>query len=422
MKRKKALLLCALLLAVLPGCSSRNTVVSYEEPAEDTTTITFFGNKYEPENVTVIEEIISGFMKENPNIKVSYESVKGSEYFDALEKRMSLHKGDDVFMVNHDSALKLEAAGQLYDLSSLETIPGYTEQMLAQMEEQGKIYWMPTTVSAFGLYCNMDLLKEHGQTVPKNLEEWEAVCGYFVEQNITPIIANNDISLKTLAIGVGFSDEYQAGTQSEAFSKLNLGEEKLSKYLAPGFSLAEEFIERGYIDAAKALETEKTSDDLQEFVRGETPFMLTGAWAAGRVKGMEPEFKFQVVPYPVLEDGELLVMNPDTRLSINAESEHLDAAVKFVEYFTRRENIQRFADQQCSFSPLKDGSPSSVKEIQGIVPCYQTGNTVIGSDAKLELPIWNLTAEASKALLSGESLENAMDLVDHQAMERGGKS
>jgi len=370
--------------------------------------------------VIVIEEIITGFMKENPDVRVSYESLKGTEYYDALCRRMAAGKGDDIFMVNHDTVLELRDKGQLADLSGVSTLSNYTDIMLSQMGDDGKIYWLPTTVSVFGLYCNMDLLKEHKQKIPENLGEWEDTCGYFLSQGMTPVIANNDISLKTLAIGRGFYDVYQEKRQMEVFERLNRGQEHISRYLGPGFSLAEELITRGYVDAGKSLTTMKTSDDLEEFVRGESPFMLTGAWAAGRVKGMEPDFKFQVVPYPVLDEGNLVVINADTRLSINADSEYPEAAARFVEYFTRPENIQKFADQQSSLSPLKNGAPSSVKEIEPLISCYQEGRTVIGTDGFLELPIWNLTAEVSRKLLSGEPLEAVMDWMDKQGITEGG--
>lgn len=407
-----AVLICTLLLC---GCSKKSTVINEKNSGQDVTTITFFGNKYEKENVEVIEEIISGFMKENPDIRVSYESLKGTEYFDALEKRMASGKGDDVFMVNHDILLKLKEKGQVSDLSGLRTVSDYTDQMLGQMKDEGKIYWMPTTVSVFGLYCNTDLLKKHKQKVPENLQEWEHVCEYFKEKGTVPIISNNDISLKTLAIGKGFYSSYQKNGQKKVFENLNNGNEKLSKYLSSGFSLAESFIKKGYIDAGKALDTEKTSDDLEEFAKGESPFMLTGAWAAGRVKSMEPGFNFEVTALPVLKNGSLLVMNADTRLSVNADSRHVDAAKRFVAYFTEAENIQRFTDQQSSFSPLKGGNPSSMDEIQPLLPCYKAGKTVIGTDSLLDLPIWNLTADASRQLLSGESLKAVMNDMDRAA-------
>ena len=53
------------------------------------------------------------------------------------------------------------------------------------------------------------------------------------------------------------------------FRHLNEGKEQLSFCMTPGFSLVKEFIDNGYVDAGKALETRKTSDDLEEFVKGE---------------------------------------------------------------------------------------------------------------------------------------------------------
>ena len=145
---------------MLGGCGTGNKVVNFEIPNENVTTITFFGNKYEPENVVVIEEILTSFMEENPDIYISYESLKGNDYYDALMKRMETGNGDDIFMVNHDTALQLEEEGKLCELSGLSTIPDFTVRILDQMSDEGEIYWVPTTVSAFGLYCNLDLLEE----------------------------------------------------------------------------------------------------------------------------------------------------------------------------------------------------------------------------------------------------------------------
>lgn len=422
MRRKicSIVLILICILTISAGCGSKNQVMIYEDPGDrETTTITFFGNKYEPENVTVIEEIISGFMEDNPDIRVSYESLKGSEYYEALGKRMESGRGDDVFMVNHDILLELDERGQVADLSELSSIGNFTEQMLGQMETDGKITWIPTTVSVFGLYCNMDLIHEHGQEIPRNLQEWEAVCEYFVQRGITPVVANNDISLKTLAIGRGFYSVYAEGREEEVLERLNSGGEQLSEYLTEGFAIAGEFINKGYIDGEKALNTKKTSDDLEQFAKGESPFMLTGAWAAGRMKGLDPEFDFEIHPLPVLDDGPLLVINADTRLSVNADSEHPEAAMKFVEYFTRSDNIQKFADQQSSFSPLKSGNSTLGVELQPLVSCYGEGRTVIGTDSQLELPIWELTAEVSEKLLSGESLNAAMEWLDQQTEKEG---
>lgn len=124
----------------------------------------------------------------------------------------------------------------------------------------------------------MGLLEKHGQKVPKTLGEWKAMYEYFVSHNITLIIANNDISLKTLAIAKGFYLLYKERTQVEVFGNINKGKEKLSTYLSGGFALVKEFCTKGYIDTQKLLETKNISDGLEEFVKGESPFILTGAW------------------------------------------------------------------------------------------------------------------------------------------------
>lgn len=415
---------CAVILSfllVLSGCGSRNEVFNYEGQPEPAQTLSFFGNKYESENVTVIEEILTAFMLEHPDTRISYESLKGAAYYEALEKRMASGQVDDVFMVNHDTALSFSQAGRLADLSGLEAIGSFSDLMLSQMTEpDGSICWVPTTISAFGLYCNLDLLKAHGREVPANLAEWRETCDYFVARGITPIIANNDISLKTLAIAKGFYALYRDGAQQDAFERINRGEETLSGYLSSGFALAEEFCTLGYIDGEQALATQKTSDDLAQFALGESPFMLTGAWAADRVAALEPDFVFEVTPYPVLEDGAVLVVNPDTRLSVSGDSPHTTAAMEFIACFLREEHIQKFADNQCSFSPLVDAAAPSCREIRRLADSYRTQPAVFGADSLLDFPVWDLTGEVSRRILAGEDLDTAMAWMDEQVREMVG--
>ena len=265
--RKKigvGILAMTMLMSCLAGCSSNSTnkVQTVGEEKKEQVTLTFFGNKADESNVHVIESIMSSFMKDHPNIVITYESIKGTDYYDTLNKRMENGTGDDIFMVNHDTMLELHAKGQVADLTGLSTIDSYTEDQKNQFVSEDGIFWLPTTVSSFGLYCNMDMLKEHNQSVPTNIVEFETVCDYFLEKGITPIVANNDISLKTMAIGVSYFDEYQNGTERQLFTDLNSGKVGLGESLDAGLTVVEEIIQKGYVDAAVAAETKKTSGDL----------------------------------------------------------------------------------------------------------------------------------------------------------------
>ena len=116
-----------------------------------------------------------------------------------------------------------------------------------------------------------------------------------------------------------------------------------------------------------------------------------------------------------MEDGSFVVINADTRLSVNADSPHREEALRFVEFFTRFDNIQKFADQQSSFSPLKNSRPSSLDQIQPLIPVYESGRSVIGSDSLLDKPIWELTAQAVQRLLQGEPVNRVMEQLDEEA-------
>ncbi len=408
---KRFMAFALLFLLLLGGCSRQqgeNIVIHDSSRANGPQiSLTFFGYKYEALNVVAIEDALHGFMDVHPEVNISYDGIKSPEYFDVLDKRLSTGNGDDIFMVDHERVLELREQGALADLSDLTTIDSFSDLARSQMSAGKEIDYLPTSISAFGLYCNLDLLEAHGQSVPENLEDLEAVCDYFVSQGITPIIANNDISLKTVVIARSLFSYYQEGESVQAMERFNNGQEDLAQALRPGFALVEEMLERGWVDRDEALSTAKTKDDLLLFAKGKQPFMLTGAWAVPRVRALEPEFEFEVRPYPILEDGSVLVINVDTRVSVRADSPNLDEAKQFVEYLTQSDVMWEFVNSQSSFSPLAENRLAEDKAIQSIGPYLINGRSVLGSDDNLRYPIWDMTRQCVVGMLEGDDAEAA---------------
>lgn len=413
MKCFKRMICSALTLALLTGgCAQprgENIVFKDESQAQKPqVSLTFFGYKYEALNVMAIEDALHGFMDRYPEITISYDGIKSPEYFDVLEKRLSSGNGDDIFMVDHERVLELQEKGVLADLSDLSTIDSFSDLAKSQMRADGVIDYLPTSISAFGLYCNLDLLKAHGQKAPENLDEFRAVCDYFAAQGITPIIANNDISLKTVALARALLPYYQDGNSAQALERFNSGQEDLAEALRPGFALVEEMLERGWINRAEALKTAKTKDDLVLFAKGEQPFMLTGAWAVPRVRDLDPKFEFEVLPYPIMEDGGVLVLNVDTRVCVRADSPNLEEAKQFVEYLTQSSVMWEFVNSQSSFSPLDENRLAEDKAIQSIGPYLTNGRSILGSDDNLRFPIWDMSRQCVVGMLEGDSADAAV--------------
>ena len=399
---------------------SKNIIVmeSPDKQAADTM-LTFFGFKYEPLNVTVIEDILHGFMDEHPGVNVSYESLKSRPYFEALDKRLATGNGDDVFMVDHDANLAYSQAGYLADLSLLPTIGTFKGIARDQMFAGGSLTYVPTSISAFGLYCNLDLLAERGVAVPQTYPELLAACAAFADADVAPIVCNNDISLKTFAIARALGPLYRSGTAADAIEGFNERPEELARALAPGFEAVKELVSRGFVDASTALETKKTSDDLEQFAAGKAPFMLTGAWASVRMHELAPSLAYEVHPYPAFDDGHALVVNVDTRVSVNSNSPQRDVAMEFVTYLTSQDAIERFANSQCSFSPLDKAFMPDDQAVRPVAACFEEDEAVIGSDDRLLYPIWDLTRQCVVSLLEGASVQEVEDMV-RAAMEGAG--
>lgn len=401
----------ALALTAVSGCAatpSENIV--FDNGAQDTapeTKLTFFGYKYEALNVTAIEDALHGFMEEHPQINIAYDGIKSPEYFDVLVNRIATGNSDDIIMVDHERVLELGSQGMLADLSDLSTLEYFNDLARSQMAAGGTINYLPTSISAFGLYCNTDLLKAYGQEIPENWAEFAQVCDFFAAQGIVPIVANNDISLKTIVLAKGMLPYYQQADAAAAVSSLNGNPQALSESLLPGFQQVEQMLAHGWVDAQEALVTAKTKDDLTLFAQGTRPFMLTGAWAVPRVRALNPAFAFEVRAYPILDDGSVLVVNVDTRVSVRADSPHVEEAKQFVEYLTRQDVMWAFVDSQCSFSPLTENRLAEDPAIQSIGPYLTNGRSVIGADDNLKYPLWDAVRQCIVGMLEGDSAQQA---------------
>lgn len=145
--------------------------------------------------------------------------------------------------------------------------------------------------------------------------------------------------------------------------------------------------------------------------------MLTGAWAVPRLRDLNPDLNFEVRPYPILSDGSVLVINVDTRISVNAASPHLDEAKKFVEYLTQSDSMWEFVNSQSSFSPLKENRLAEDQAIQSLGPYLNNGYSVIGSDDNLNCPLWEISWKCILGMLNGDDADRAVSHMEELIAE-----
>ncbi|MEE0199125.1 MAG: extracellular solute-binding protein [Muricomes sp.] len=416
MKLYKIVLSIFLVSALMSGCSHRsNEIMLIEnEPLAEQEHIflSVYGYKADAHKLTAIESILNRYMEQNPEVIVTYEGVKGIDYWNAFERRVQANGLDDVFMVDHDREIELAEQGKLADLSGLPTIEKYQDIIKEQfIREDGSAYFLPTCISAYGLYINYDLLEKHGQKVPEKWSEFMEVCQYFAGKGITPIVANNYASLRNLIVGESLYSVYQKDSAA-AIEAFNHAPAELVNTLRPGIEMVEEMIDRKWIDCEEVSATNQTSDDLRLFAGGNRPFMITGNWATSRVADMEPGFSYGVHPFPILDDGSVLVIEANTCISVNAGSEHIEEVMELVECITQPDSIWEYCDSQNSYTPLKDDRVPTEQTILPASECLESGRIVIGSDYRLSLPLDNSLSEITKQMLNGMSSDKAVALLN----------
>ena len=73
----------------------------------------------------------------------------------------------------------------LADLSSLPTVAAYRHQVLAHKRKGDTIPYVTTSLGAFGLFCNLNMLERNRLKVPQTLDEFLAACAAFHRIGIT---------------------------------------------------------------------------------------------------------------------------------------------------------------------------------------------------------------------------------------------
>lgn len=411
MKHKALIILFSVFsLLSISACvnDTDNIYIVKKENEIDMIELNFFGNKTDAINTQAIEEILRNYMNENPHVNITYESVKGNQYQKLLNKRMESNNGDDLFIVDHDSVLDFTEKGYLADLTDLVNNIQFHPAIESQVYEREKVVYVPTTISAFGMYCNMDILKQYNIDVPTNKETFLTALKTLKENGITPLCMNNNTSLKTIILGMSLASVYQQDNCEELLAELDKNPQKLVETLREGFEFAKYLIDNEYLDSDLALKTEKTQDDIVQFASGEYPFMFTGAWADSRVALLNSDLNYEIHPYPLLNEGSILVINADTRMAINGASENVDTVKDFLAYFLKKQELQTFVDVQDSLSPLEGDADYKNDKMTLLQKKIDEKSYVIGSDERFHFPIWSISYECVEKLLTGESVDSVL--------------
>lgn len=349
-KKMSLAAITGLSLLGLSACSSQG------ESTDGKVKIEYFNQK--GEMVDTLREIAKDFEKENPNVHVKVVNVPNAG--EVLKTRVLAGDVPDVVNI-YPQSIELQEwakAGYFEDLSNKDYLKRVKNHYADKYAIDGKIYNIPYTANAYGIYYNKDKFKELGLKVPETWEEFEELVDTIIAKGETPFaIAGADTwtlnGYHQLALATSTGGGKEANDYLR-FSKPNAIKSSDS-VLKDDFRLLDLFRKKG------AMQTNWQgagyTDIVGAFARGDALMTPNGSWAITAINAQDPKFNVGTFPFPGKQKGQSLTIGAgDLAWSISSSSKHKKEANAFVEYMSRPEVMQKYYDV--------DGSPTAIEGVK----------------------------------------------------------
>lgn len=420
-KRQIAGILAGLMVLTLTACGRddgpKNLI--QEENGEERI-INFFSpmEKTDPDAENVARsasDLTIAMAEEKLGVTVTYKTYTAEDYQDKTYDEVTLERArnnmDDVYLLNPDVILALGEEGKLLDLSGLESAKNLREIIRTANTVDGKLVAIPQEVVAYGLFVNKDMFDQYGLALPETPEEFLHCCEVFQENGIKTPVGANRWWLETFVFAQAFADLYNGGNTEAEIAALNSGEARYSDYMRPGFEFLKELMDKGYIDAEKALVSEAIDGEGEDFLSGKTPIVMA-YWGAANAETAygKTDFEMQVIGFPS-DRGQMPVM-PMTGFGIGAEAEHAEDALQMMDIILSDEALQVYSETNRVISPSKNVSVECVPALKPLNDRIEEGIYVLGSNAGMKVEQWGNTCLIVRELLGGATVDECMAEFD----------
>lgn len=355
------------------GCKS-STQTSSTTNTQQKTKIEFFNVK--PEVADIYKTLIAKFEKENPGIIV--EQISVPDPVQVLQTRLQSNNMPDVFgHWSTDPGFKaMVDNGAVMDLTGQEFLNNVKPDMLEGIKLNGKVYDLPISMNTAGVFYNTKIFKDNNLTVPKTYTEFIDLCKKLKNLGIAPLEMSNKDAGQSAVIAemlqVMAMPDYP-----QVIIDMNSG--KLKAENKPAFTtIAKKLLE---IEQYAQPDAAGTGYDqaLADFANGKSAMLIQGIWVIPVIKKDNPSLQFDSFALPP-DNGEQLRLayQNDHCLAISATTKHKEAALKFLEFMSKPENAQYYADN--------DGSPSYIKGVKTKI--VEPQNLCKYFDSKDSVALW----------------------------------
>lgn len=382
--------------------------------ADGATTLNLLVPSYSDNTQKLWEDVITGFEKENTDIKVNLEVQSWDNLESVIATKIQGDKAPDIY--NGGPFAGFAADDLLYsakDVVSADTFSDFQDTFLENETVDGTVYALPLIASARALFVNNTLLTEAGVTAPPTT--WDELL---------------DAATKVSALGGGVAGYGMPLGSEEAQAEAavwlmggggSFGDADAITIDTPENLVGAQFIQKMIDAGATQADPGATqrSPLMDIFVQGKIGMQVGLPPTVGQIEEGNPELDYSIVPIPTKDGSAFTLGVADQLMAFKNDGSKQDAITKFFDYY--------FASDV--YVPWV--------QTEGFLPTTKSGAEALGGEAALKPfldvlpsavfypstnPKWSATDGAFKALFGqlGQGKDAATVLKEIQAQSDAG--
>lgn len=408
MRKTSSVLLILIMAVLLSGCSQQE--ISIRDRQTEQTHLSFFGFRTRSANVEEIDTILNKYMDEHPDVVITYEGLEEG-YYEALENRIQSGNADDIFMIHPSYFADYEAKGwvgtKICDLTDADVMERYNDSVKRLITVNGKIFAAPMCMSVIGLAGNMDMLKECGvEQMPRTYGEWLDSMEKVKDAGHIPMTnyLSSDSSTGFLMAGRSMAP-YILGERTKNAS------DTLETVFGQGVEDISRLMSAGYIDRKQLLARQDegvfTEALSSVFAKGNVAFVVLPSWGMLTFLDGEPSFEYQISGLPLGDTGSVAMIRASVPIAVNNESLNKEIALDFLNFLLQPENIDAYAENQQSVTPLKD-SETEYQKYEVLMDLVAKGQAVADTNPAIPFNLVKTLRNASIKLAEEVPVDEVM--------------
>lgn len=306
----------------------------------------------------IIEETVSQFMADNPNIEVEAVQIPNDDYKTKLSVAMGGGTPPDVFHSWGGGWLKAFVnEGQVLDITGNVDASRFLPAGLGVATFDGKVYGVPVAMSLVPVYYNKEIFAELNLSPPETYGELLDAIDKIKAAGYIPFSMANKTKWPAAFYLMYFAERY-AGAEifAEAFERKGRGFDD-EAYVKAGEMIQELVRLDAFNPGFNGLDYD-SGQSRQLLYTGKAAMEIQTSGYINNVRSEAPDFedKLGMFPFPAVEGGKgdrsNLVGGVSPVLSVAASSQHPEEALKLIEALTTVEFGQRFADEASVISAV----------------------------------------------------------------------